>query len=378
MTVQTLSDIQNLERVPLSERYLAPSTYEALRQAAKQHAWKPALSFFPEARDFTDPFEWNYSQLFASITRAANAFHDLGIVPGEVIAFILPNLPETHFTIWGGEAAGIVMAINPQLEAKQMASLLHTAKASVVVTLAPTPGSDLWPKLASQLDQLPLVKHVVWVSMEPYVSEPLCSTLRALAQQARAQHNGVPIHELRALMNAQPGRDLKSFRQIRAEEHSSYFCTGGTHRTAENSGTHPWFGGLQCLGHDRSLAAIQQWPGDLLRPATVPCQWTTGHRVNALDSRRSCDPGNTARVSWRRGDRPLLGDGRALRYQLLFRRARRCYPALLQTELLGRNLSSLSYALCGAAPLPVELFQDNSQDSPRQTRGNHSYRMLYV
>src|SRR5690348_16019585 len=171
MTVQTLSDIESLERVPFSERGLASSTYEALRQAAKCTPRAPALSFFANAADFKRTCEWNYSQLFADITRAANAFDDLGIKPGEVIAFILPNLPETHFTIWGGEAAGIVMAINPLLEARQMAGLLIAAKASVVVTLAPTPGSDLWPKLASQLDQLPGIRSVVWVSMEPYVAE---------------------------------------------------------------------------------------------------------------------------------------------------------------------------------------------------------------
>lgn len=357
MTVQTLSDIQNLERVPLSERYLAPSTYEALRQAAKQHAWKPALSFFPEARDFTDPFEWNYSQLFASITRAANAFHDLGIVPGEVIAFILPNLPETHFTIWGGEAAGIVMAINPQLEAKQMASLLHTAKASVVVTLAPTPGSDLWPKLASQLDQLPLVKHVVWVSMEPYVSEPLCSALRALAQQARAQHNGVPIHELRALMNAQPGRDLKSFRQIRAEEHSSYFCTGGTTGLPKIAvRTH----GSEVFNAWAMTAHLQQSSSGQVIFCGLPLFHVNGQLVTGL-------------MPWTQGDHVILGTPQGYRGEGVIARfwemvehfginffsgVPTVYAALLQTELLGRNLSSLSYALCGAAPLPVELFQD--------------------
>ncbi|MEK1840464.1 MAG: AMP-binding protein, partial [Pseudomonas sp.] len=145
MVVQTLSDIESLEQVPLSERGLASSTYEALRQAARCSPQAPALSFFADAADFKRTYKWNYSQLFADITRAANAFHDLGIKPGEVLAFILPNLPETHFTIWGGEAAGIVMAINPLLEAKQIAGLLDAAKASVVVTLAPTAGSDLWP-----------------------------------------------------------------------------------------------------------------------------------------------------------------------------------------------------------------------------------------
>ncbi|MBA6139807.1 AMP-binding protein [Pseudomonas monteilii] len=37
------------------------------------------------------------------------------------------------------------------------------------------------------------------------------------------------------------------------------------------------------------------------------------------------------------------------------------YAALLQTELSGRDQSSLRYALCGAAPMPVELFREFEQ-----------------
>ncbi len=188
----------------------------------------PALSFFADAADFRRTYKWNYSQLFGDITRAANAFDDLGIKPGEVLAFVLPNLPETHFTIWGGEAAGIVMAINPLLEARQMAGLLNAAKASVVVTLAPTAGSDLWPKLASQLDQLPTVRSVVWVSMEPYVAEPVRGALKAVALKERDLHKGIAIHDWQSLMNTQPHTHLKSGRQIRQDECSSYICTGGT------------------------------------------------------------------------------------------------------------------------------------------------------
>ena len=155
MVVQSLNDIESLERVPLSDHGLASSTYEALRLAAERTPQAPALSFFADAADFKRTHEWNYAQLFGDITRAANAFHDLGITPGEVIAFILPNLPETHFTLWGGEATGIVMAINPLLEAKQMAGLLNAAKVSVVVTLAPTAG-----KLSSPDRSIPRLKRI--------------------------------------------------------------------------------------------------------------------------------------------------------------------------------------------------------------------------
>src|SRR5208337_3404235 len=125
--------------------------------------------------------QWSYQQLFADITRAANAFTRAGLKPEEVVAFILPNLPETHFTIWGGEAAGIVMPINPLLEAAQIGDLLRASRAKIVVTLAPTPGTEMWQKLASQLDTLPDVKSVLWVDLVPYLPKLEGDALRMMA-----------------------------------------------------------------------------------------------------------------------------------------------------------------------------------------------------
>lgn len=357
MVVQTLSDIESLERVPLSERGLACSTYDALRQAAERIPEAPALSFFADAADFKRTCEWSYSQLFADITRAANAFHDLGIKPGEVLAFILPNLPETHFTIWGGEAAGIVMAINPLLEAKQMAGLLNAAKVSVVVTLAPTPGSDLWPKLASQLDQLPTVRSVVWVSMEPYVAEPVREALKAAALKERDLHSGIAIHDLQSLMNTQPHTHLKSGRQIRQDECSSYICTGGTTGLPKIAArTH----GSEVFNAWAVAAHLQPRSGGQVIFCGLPLFHVNGQLVTGL-------------MPWTQGDHVILGTPEGYRGEgvisrfwemvehfgiNLFSGVPTVYAALLQNEWQGRNLSSLRFAMCGAAPMPAELFRE--------------------
>ena len=56
---------------------------------------------------------------------------------------MLPNLPETHFVVWGGQAAGTVFAINPLLEGSAIAELIEASGASILVTLAPFPGLGL-------------------------------------------------------------------------------------------------------------------------------------------------------------------------------------------------------------------------------------------
>lgn len=357
MIVQTLDDIESLERVPLSERDLASSTYEALRQAAEYTPQAPALSFFADAADFKRTYEWNYSQLFADITRAANAFHDLGIKPGEVLAFILPNLPETHFTIWGGEAAGIVMAINPLLEARQMAGLLNAAKVSVVVTLAPTAGSDLWPKLSSQLDQLPTLRSVVWVSMEPYVAEPVRGALKAVALKERGLHRGIVIHDWQSLMNTQPHTHLKSGRQIRQDDCSSYICTGGTTGLPKIAArTH----GSEVFNAWAVSAHLQPRSGGQVIFCGLPLFHVNGQLVTGL-------------TPWTQGDHVILGTPQGYRGEgviprfwemvehfgiNLFSGVPTVYAALLQNEWQGRDLSSLRFAMCGAAPMPAELFRE--------------------
>ncbi|MEB0224397.1 acyl-CoA synthetase [Pseudomonas sp. 10S4] len=357
MMVRSLNDIENIEQVPLAERGLASSTYEALTRTAELGPNAPALSFFADATCFRNTQHWSYAELVEDITRAANAFHDLGITPGEVLAFILPNLPETHFTIWGGEAAGVVMAINPLQEAKQIAALLRAVKASVVVTLAPTPGSDLWLKLASQLSQLPEVKHVVWVGMGPYVDLAQRESLESLAQKERELHRGPTIHELRTLMDAQPGTHLKSDRQFRPEDRSSYFCTGGTTglpKIAMRSHGAEVFNAWAMATHMQPHGHGQ----------VIFCGLPLFH-VNAQLV--------TGLMPWTQGDHVILGTPQGYRGEGVIPRfwemveyfginffsgVPTVYSALLQNELEGCDLSSLRYAMCGAAPMPVELFRE--------------------
>lgn len=357
MAVKSLADIQAIESIPLARRELPASTYAALQRCAREHASDTALSFFLDAKAFQRTHDWTYAELLADITRAANAFHDLGIGPKDVIAFLLPNLPETHFTIWGGEAAGIVMAINPLLEAAQIGELLRAANARLVVTLAPAPGSDLWPKLASQLDQLPAVRDVVWVSMAPYVGTLPGLALRWMARREKARQRGRRIHDLRGLMRRQPGERLKSGRQIRAEEHSSYFCTGGTTGLPKIAiRSH----GSEVFNAWAMAANMQPRQNGQVIFCGLPLFHVNGQLVTGL-------------MPWTHGDRVIIGtpqgyrgEGVIARFWALvehfgvnfFSGVPTVYSALLQQPIDGRDLSSLQYALCGAAPMPVELFRE--------------------
>jgi fatty-acyl-CoA synthase len=145
--IRGLADIEQIEATPLAERNLPVSTYELISRTAAAQPQAPALSFILQGTADEQAYRLDYQALLGKITQTANAFHRLGLRPGKAVSFLLPNLPQTHFTIWGGEAAGIVNAINPLLEPEHIAELIHASDSELLVTLAPFPGTDLWSKV---------------------------------------------------------------------------------------------------------------------------------------------------------------------------------------------------------------------------------------
>lgn len=357
MPLRHLDDIHRLEATPLIRHNLPPSTYEALRLSSLRTPHAKALTFFLEADRLDKSVTWTYESLFADITRAANAFHNLGVTKNDVVAFVLPNLPETHFTIWGGEAAGIAMAINPLLEGPQIAELVRTARAKVLVTVAPTPGVDLWPKLKEQLRQMPEVRTIVWVNMAPYVGIK-GPVLRYMAMHERHSLRNLTVVDLRAKMKKQPADRLLSGRSISANEPSSYFCTGGTTglpkiavRTHGSEIFDAW-----AVKHLLDSAEYNQ-------PRTIFCGLPLFHVNGQLV---------TGLMAWLRGDHVVLGTPQGYRgkdvvkrfweivahYRInLFSGVPTLYAGLLQQDVGKHDISSLEYAICGAAPMPAELFR---------------------
>ena len=165
LTLRNLSDIEAFENHPLTHANLPCSTYEMLVRSESRHAALPALSFFSSMQGFRTPVTWTYSELMHEIRRFANALHASGYGSLDVVAYVLPNLPETHFVLWGAQANGIVLAVNPLLSAEAIGQLLQAAKTQVVVTLAPRPGSDLSEKVRQAMQRVDTAELLVEVDL---------------------------------------------------------------------------------------------------------------------------------------------------------------------------------------------------------------------
>jgi fatty-acyl-CoA synthase len=349
--ISCLADILALESEPAPA--LPHSSYAMIHAAASAQPAAPALSFFARVEDHERAQVWTYADLLAGINATANLFHELGVVPGDVVAFVLPNLPQTHLVIWGAQASGIVFPINPLLEAGAIADLLTAAQAKVLVTLAP--GSELWRKLEPVLGEVASLERVLLVAAAGAIpAESLEAASAALPER-------IGVLDFASGLQRQPTDRLVSGRQIQPGEPSSYFCTGGTTGAPK----------IAMRVHRNEVAnahAAAQLLGEGIGPGrNIFCGLPLFH-VNAVLV--------TGLLPFSRGAHVILGTPQGYRdsavvgrfWELVehhrinfFSAVPTLYAALLQQPMEGRDLSSLQYGLCGAAPMPVELMRGFEQ-----------------
>ena len=352
MTIRNLGDIEALEAQPLATHVLPRTSYEALAATAAQTPEAKALTFFLSADAFGKAFVWTYAELLAEVTRAANAFHALGVTAEHPVAFVLPNLPETHFVIWGGEAAGAVLAINPFFEPTQVANLMKAARVRVLVTLAPNPLVDLWTKLAPALAGLPDLRTVALVDAMPYAGFGA-----GLFEVSKYSLAGVEVVDFRALRRAQPADRLLAPQPSSSDAVCSYFCTGGTTGAPK--------------------IAVRTHRNEIFDA------WSAAHMVETRQATRTVLCGLplfhvnaqlvTGLQAWMRGDHVVLATPEGYRgknviakfweivahYRIeTFSGVPTIFSALMNVPVGDADISSLEFALCGAAPMPAKLIAD--------------------
>lgn len=346
----TREDIVAIERTPLAERHLPSSTYELIRRTAQTSPDAPALSFILQGTAEETPLRLSYRELLENITRTANAFHRLGLRPGKAVSFLLPNLPQTHYTLWGGEAAGIVNAINPLLEPEHIAELIRASDSELLVTLAPFPGTDLWNKVAALRDQLPELRAILCVDMANLLPEPQRSALKA-------QRGALPegVLDFDATIAECPADHLESGRQIAPDDIASYFHTGGTTGTPKLA-PHSHYNEVVMA---YSMNLVTRFGAGDVAVCGLPLFHVNGVVVTGLaafiggaEVLLATPQGyrNTTLISnfWKIIERHRVS---------FFSGVPTIYAGLLQVPSEGCDLSSLKYALCGAAPMPVELIR---------------------
>jgi fatty-acyl-CoA synthase len=338
-SIRNIDDIRAIESVPLEERVTTRSTYELIRMGARQDPDAIALYFLLSGERWEEPIEVSYREFLARVTRSANLFHDLGVGPRDVVTYVLPNLPQTHFVQWGAEAAGIANPINPMLEPNQIRDLMVSAGTRVLVALGEYPGSDIWPKVEAIRRDVPTLKGIVRVMGPSDESDGICG--------------------YEEVIDDYDAEGLDSGRRVEPGEVCSLYHTGGTTGTpklAMRTHMNEMFSAVTCaIALDLSTGSTMMC-GLPLFHANAPlltglAPFSVGASVVLLSPTGYRDPGvirNFFRI--------------AERYRVeSFMTVPTVLSMLLDVPLEGVDLSRLRYAMCGAAPLSVQVFRDFEQ-----------------
>lgn len=155
-------DLRAIEAQPLAHWLPETSMYGLIRSAADTFGDAPAFTFLTGGDPATAAEVVSYRELFANVTRAANLFHALGVGPEDAVALMAPNMPETHFALWGAETVARACPINIALDARHAGELMHAARAKVLVVLGPDDDIKVWAN-ARELAERGGVKHVLVV-----------------------------------------------------------------------------------------------------------------------------------------------------------------------------------------------------------------------
>jgi fatty-acyl-CoA synthase len=346
----TLADIKAIEsKAAWVDRGEARSMHEYLSRAKAAHGGRPAISYQILSGPASKSVTLTWADLHAEVTRTANLFRSLGIGQKDVVAFIMPNAPETAITLLGGTVAGIVNPINPLLEAEQISAILRETKAKVVVTLKAFPKTDLPQKVSEAVQFAPDVRTVLEVDLVPYLSGLKKVIVPWIRPKNPVQHTA-NVKDFRAEIARMPA-DRLTFPDVTEDRVTAYFHTGGT------------TGMPKVAQHKFSGMVYNGWLGAslLFKPTDVViCPLPLFHVFACYPILMSMI-GSGAHVVFPT-PQGYRGEGVFDNFWKLIERWKVTYMITVPTALaalmqrpVNADISSLKNAFSGSSPLPVEL-----------------------
>ena len=333
--IATMADLEAIAKIPIEERLPFFNTYDLIKHGAAIDPGAIAISFMPTGGQYDNPIQITYSEFLERVTQTANLFHDLGIGPEDVVSYLLPSLPYTHYILWGGEAAGIVNPINPLLEPATIIEICKSANTKVLVALEEWPGTIIWNKALAVRKELPNLKAIV----------------RILGPSDEAKG----IYGYDEIIGRYNSESLDSGRQIAPEDIASIYHTGGTTGTPKLA-PHTHFNEVAMAWMMKLHGLLRQ--GDVIlsglplfhvngTTVTGSYPFSIGAHVVILGPQGYRDPEIIKNFY------KIVEHYKAVSFSLV----PTVLSMLLQVPTDGADISSLRYGVCGAAPLSVELFQ---------------------
>jgi fatty-acyl-CoA synthase len=206
--LRTLRDIEELERVPLDGRVFSWNLNDWIARGCALDPAKIAIRYIADGDPDSEAVAISYRELQTRSNQAANLFHSLGVSANDVVLYVLPTLPQLYVAMLGAVAAGIACGVTWMLKPEQLAELVRSTKAKVVVTLGPTPGYEIFENVQAIRAE---ISHSVHILTVPGPGGTV-----------------MPETDFDTLAARQPGDRLLSERNIEPDDIAAYVHSGGT------------------------------------------------------------------------------------------------------------------------------------------------------
>ncbi|MTD53085.1 acyl-CoA synthetase [Amycolatopsis pithecellobii] len=331
LPVTSQSDIEEIERVPLEARMPGATTYELLSRVAEAQPGNVAIHWLPTGVPSPADRAFTYGELLHRVRQTANFLRRQGNDRHDVVAYLLPNLPETHFVLAGAQAACIVMPLNPLLEPGHLAAMVRAAGVRLLITARGGEFDFLRQKAGLVARAAPGLRVICVDTQDPHPD----GFLRRL--------DACPGDRLEFGYDAQPG------------DCSSLLHTGGTTGTPKIARSTHWAEATQgwlaaalthCTPADVTLAGLPLFHATALRVNGI-ATWAAGSSLVLLGPHGYRNPSAVARL-WETIERYRVTTMMAVAT---------VYSGLLKVPIGGHDISSLRFAGAGAAPLPLEIIE---------------------
>ena len=350
--VATLADKIKIEtEMPFAERWPVNTLYDQLTATEAAFGARPAVSFQIKSgpKDKKETLSWTAFK--SRITQTANLFRRLGVGETDVVAYVLPNCSEAPVTLMAGATAGIVNPVNPLLDAEQIGAILNETGAKVVVTLAPFPKTDVNEKVMRAVDLAPNVKTVLQVDLKRYLSPPTSWLVNLLRPKSVAPKTA-EVLDFNAAIAGEDATKL-TFDGTSRDRIAAYFHTGGT------------TGMPKVAQHRHSGMLYNGWCGHsymFTQNDVLICPLPMFHVFAAYPVFMSCLNSGAHMVlptpAGYRGEGVFDNFWKLVeRYNVSFMITVPTAASALMQRPIDADISSLRQALCGSAPLPLELFR---------------------
>lgn len=287
-----------------------------------------------------------YQQLADHVSRFAASLSELGVKPGDRVAIMLPNCPQTIITYYAAlSIGGVAVMTNPMYVEREMIHQFNDAEVKVLVGL-----DHLFPRIDKVWKETQ-VEHLVITSIRDYLPFPL-NLLYPLKAKKQKLNMKVPysgsIHSFKRLVKNSPGNPPRP--EVDMAEVALLQYTGGTTGVAKGVMlTHSnlavnvaqitsWLTDIR-RGHERFLCvvpifhvlgmtAVMNWP------ICMGCTMTLVPRFEIKDFLKTITK-----------TKPTIAI---------------LVPTILTAivnypEISKYDLSSINYVVSGSAPLPVEI-----------------------